>query len=314
MSRMGGYGTTIELTCDYCGKKWVVKYGLRKRRFCSNKCRGKAQYEEQKDTNSFYNNNISWIRGKTFEEVYGEEKAMNLKENLRSSKLGDKNPSKRKDVKDKISATFKKKRENGWVSPLKGRTHTEEQNKETSRTTKIAMNRPEVREKIKNANVGEKLKKWHSIPENKRKFLEIFNNSETREKMRKSHVLALSSGKYKNKKDTGIEKFVESILIENGFVENKDYFKQVPFPEDKPRYALDFYLPVYRLNIEAMGCWWHKCEECGYGPKRERDKKRVDFITKRGINVYNIWEHQMKNYKAEDFKSFLINFYIPSYF
>jgi very-short-patch-repair endonuclease len=304
----------VKLKCQFCNKIFIVKYGLRHRKFCSNKCRGKAQYELQRNTNSCYNGSHSWIKGKTFEDVYGIEKANEIKEILRQSKIGNNNPAKRKEVKEKISKAFEKKRDEGWVSPLRGRKHTEEQNKETSRTTKIAMNKPEMREKLAKVDMSNKMKEWHSVPENKEKFLKAFQKEETREKMRNSHSRAIAAGKYKNKKDTNIEKFIEGILIQNGWIEEVDYFKQFAFPVENPKYVLDFYVPAFRLGIEAMGCWWHKCEKCGYGPLREQDKKRTEFITSNGINIYNIWGHDIKKYTILDFRYFLIEILIPNVF
>ena len=52
-------------------------------------------------------------KGKTLEEMYGPEKAKQIREKLSKSKIGDKNPTKRQDVKDKISETAKKNFENG---------------------------------------------------------------------------------------------------------------------------------------------------------------------------------------------------------
>jgi len=41
-------------------------------------------------------------KGKTFEDLYGVEKSIELKKKLREDKLGDKNPSKRKEIKDRL--------------------------------------------------------------------------------------------------------------------------------------------------------------------------------------------------------------------
>ena len=44
--------------------------------------------------------------GKTYEEIYGKEKARELKKIISKNAMGDKNPSKRKEVKEKISHTL----------------------------------------------------------------------------------------------------------------------------------------------------------------------------------------------------------------
>lgn len=52
-------------------------------------------------------------KGKTLEEIYGIEKARQIKEKLSKSKIGDKNPTKKQEVKDKISKTAKENFKNG---------------------------------------------------------------------------------------------------------------------------------------------------------------------------------------------------------
>ena len=52
-------------------------------------------------------------KGKTLEEIYGIEKARQIKEKLSKSKISDKNPTKKREVKDKISKTAKENFKNG---------------------------------------------------------------------------------------------------------------------------------------------------------------------------------------------------------
>jgi hypothetical protein len=302
----------VELTCIHCGKKWTVSYGLRHRKFCSNQCRGKFQYDEGiKNKNNkllkYIEENGSFKKGKTHVELYGKKRAEEIKNILSESKKGEKNPAKRIEVRKKISKTHKKRVDNGWESPMKGSKFSDERKKQMGEITKEVMSRPEVKEKIKKASSlkSEKMKKWHK--ENKDLFIKTMNKSETKQKMRESHIKAMRDGKYSNKKDTDIELFIEKLLIQNGWEENKDYFKQYPFPEKNPKYLLDFYLPDFKLNIEGMGCYWHKCSKCGYGPSREVDRKRIKVVNDNGINVLNLWSHSMKTYTFKDFRSFIVN-------
>ena len=53
------------------------------------------------------------IKNKKLDEIYGEEKANDIKKALSEQKLGDKNPSKNDEVKEKISNTVKKQYEDG---------------------------------------------------------------------------------------------------------------------------------------------------------------------------------------------------------
>ena len=52
-------------------------------------------------------------KGKTLEEMYGKEKALEIKKKLSEQKRGNKNPAKRQEVKNKISKTAKENFKNG---------------------------------------------------------------------------------------------------------------------------------------------------------------------------------------------------------
>jgi len=302
MPRPEGYGTKVELTCCECGKKWQVNFGLRHRQYCSNHCRGKDDYKNKK----LKNKEIKPFsrKGITNIELYGEEKAQQISYKLSESKKGNQNPAKRESVKKKISDTFKMKAEEGWESPLKDKKLSKKRKEEISRITKKAMSRPDVKEKMnqKYKENSLKMKKYHA--ENKEKVLEYMNNPKTKEKMRVSHIFAMKNGKYSNFKNTNIEIFVEKLLNDCNFKLNKDYLKQHPFPEGKPKYVLDFYMPEHNLAIEAMGCYWHKCFRCGHGNGRGKDRERIKFLNNNGVNLLNLWEHDIKNYTAADFKLF----------
>ena len=184
------------------------------------------------------NHNV-W-KGKTHIEMFGKERAEEIRKILSESKMGDKNPAKRKEVKDKISSTFKKKADNGWVNSAKGTHYGAPRIQQMRETTKKLWEDSEFRTKMNSIQPqkSSKMIKWHK--DNKEKIIQNLNKPETKEKMRVSHIKAMADGKYSNKKDTDIERFIEALLIKNGWVENIHYFKQYPFPKDKPRYLLDF--------------------------------------------------------------------------
>src|SRR3989344_7565009 len=54
-------------------------------------------------------------RGRTFEELFGPERAARMKELIRAAKIGDNNPAKRDEIRRKIAATSR-----GRPSWLKG--------------------------------------------------------------------------------------------------------------------------------------------------------------------------------------------------
>lgn len=62
------------------------------------------------------------------------------------------------------------------------------------------------------------------------------------------------------------------------------------------RYCVDFLVEGW-LVVEANGCWWHRCKECGYKDeirKRFRDSRRYRSLRSRGYEVVVIWEHDLK--------------------
>jgi len=64
-------------------------------------------------------------------------------------------------------------------------------------------------------------------------------------------------------------------------------------------YIADFCIPSHMIVIEAMGCFWHGCEQCGYNEpwhilKREKEKVRTERIVKKGYSVVALWEHEIR--------------------
>lgn len=59
------------------------------------------------------------------------------------------------------------------------------------------------------------------------------------------------------------------------------------------RFVVDFFVPSRELVIEGYGCYWHKCESCGYGSIRDVDIRRKQTITVAGFDLMIIWEHSM---------------------
>lgn len=66
--------------------------------------------------------------------------------------------------------------------------------------------------------------------------------------------------KWKKHKATSIEKKIEKFLKELGVVYKKEYRIEC-FP-------VDFFIPKYKVVIQADGCYWHFCNcECNEGKK-----------------------------------------------
>lgn len=72
----------------------------------------------------------------------------------------------------------------------------------------------------------------------------------------------------------------------------------------------DFYLPKYRLLIEIDGVYWHgkglKDAELNEQQKntRRNDIEKNKLAALRGYNLLRIWEDEITNYTAENFKNY----------
>lgn len=65
------------------------------------------------------------------------------------------------------------------------------------------------------------------------------------------------------------------------------------------RYYVDFLIESSKIIIEADGCYFHQCEECGYSgekaeKKRAYDKVRESWLTEQGYTVIRIAEHDIR--------------------
>jgi very-short-patch-repair endonuclease len=103
------------------------------------------------------------------------------------------------------------------------------------------------------------------------------HSEETKRKMREKRIENPSS----IFKDTKIELKIEAELIKR----NINYQKQVPLCKVA---VVDFYLPEYRIVIQADGDYWHNLKK-----HKERDKKQDAVLTFNGFNVYRFWEHEI---------------------
>jgi DNA mismatch endonuclease (patch repair protein) len=69
----------------------------------------------------------------------------------------------------------------------------------------------------------------------------------------------------------------------------------------------DIYFARKRIAIFLDGCFWHACPKCGHFPKtrrafwkekfrrnRLRDRRDVRRLTKNGVKVVRIWEHNVR--------------------
>jgi len=106
----------------------------------------------------------------------------------------------------------------------------------------------------------------------------------TKQKMREWRI-ANPNRKFK---DTKIELKIEEELRKRGI----NYEKQVPLCKIA---IVDFYLPEYRIVIQADGCYWHGClcRSDSIKDHCDKDKKQDLVLTFNGFNVYRFWEHEI---------------------
>ena len=139
-------------------------------------------------------------------------------------------------------------------SGMRGKYHTEEWKKQRREFNKINGIKPPVNIKrgFKHSEESKnKNKKWH-INNPNRKF-----------------------------KDTSIELKIEAELKRR----NINYQKQIPLCNVA---IVDFYLPEYRIVIQADGDYWHNRQGA-----KEKDEKQNKVLIFNGFNVYRFWEHEI---------------------
>lgn len=106
---------------------------------------------------------------------------------------------------------------------------------------------------------------------------------ETRNKMRESNL----ANPNRVFRDTKIELAIEAELIKR----NINYQKQVPLCKIA---IVDFYLPEYRIVIQADGDYWHNLPD-----RKERDSQQDAVLTFNGFNVHRFWEHEINESVAK---------------
>jgi len=169
--------------------------------------------------------------------------------------------------------------------------------KQHIKAVKIALNKPEIKEKTKKA-----IKIAMNKPEIKEKHKKSFNRPEVKEKMRKSHIGKKLSEKTKEKLrfaqikkmkeqydnktikwcNTDIEILMYEGLLSEGYIIAKQYYiDDIGF--------VDFYLLEYNIIIECDGEYWHN-----YPYGTNNDKKRDKKLKKLGYNLLRFWGNEIK--------------------
>lgn len=96
-------------------------------------------------------------------------------------------------------------------------------------------------------------------------------------------------------KDTSIELKIEEELKKR----NINYQKQIPLCKVA---IVDFYLPEYKIIIQADGDYWHNLPK-----QKEKDKRQDSILSFNGFNVYRFWEHEINKSVSNCIDSILWN-------
>ena len=217
-----------------------------------------------------YKKRIPWNKGKI--GVYSKDIRLRISQSLKGRKL-----------------TEEHKRKIGFAS--KGRKHTIESRKKISFAKK---GKPQTAKQVE----INRLSHLGQAAWNKGKKLSL----ESREKMklgqlnRKLNYGYINSPQARKKrleaisqrgsfKETSIEFKVYNELKRTGFLFEKQKLINGKF-------LVDAFIPSLNFVIEADGCYWHKCEKCGYNG-RKLDKSRNAYLTACGYKIVRIPEHEI---------------------
>jgi G:T-mismatch repair DNA endonuclease (very short patch repair protein) len=186
--------------------------------------------------------------------------------------------------------------------------------------TKEALQRPETKARMSAAQKGKVVSakvrsrasevhkgKFVSVETRKKLSQRILSES-TRITMSKSQSLRWER-KSEEEKTAQIERIrISSLKITNSWIE-KVYAQKldeasIVYESQKHIgwYNVDFYIPSENKVVEINGCYWHACPQCqqngksvveNYEQKREQDKKRYEYLKRKGYIVEIVWEHDL---------------------
>ena len=224
--------------------------------------------------------NEDWKIGKTYEELYGKERAKEMKEQ-RSKKTKEnhlngvyKESHKKtsKSLKGKKFTLEHRKKLSAWQI---GKIVSEKTKQKQSEARKLRreslgyLNSPETRKKISNTLKG------HYVSE------------ETKKKIKDKRALQITP-----LKDTTIEVKIQNFLKLLGI----EFFTHQRI-NIKHSYQCDILIPSMNLVIECDGDYWHK-----YPTGKDIDSIRTKELIQKGFKVLRLWEIEIKNIGLEEFK------------
>jgi very-short-patch-repair endonuclease len=267
------------IKCMICGNNFkVIKSS--KRKYCSKNCSNKMNIGKKYSNERRKNISLA-LRGRPVSYEKAEKNRMNLL--LASKAIGDIRRNKTyeeiygaeraKEIKDKM-----KKNHVNPCPDKKGKTMEEYYGKEKANRIKKKISKKVIAKQ--NGALPDKCFKKGHVPWNKGKsYEEHFGKEELKKRMKKWRQL-MDRKVVVPKKDSKPELLMQKILRKL----NIDFIKHKPI-NIKHNYQCDLFVPKYNLIIEIDGIYWHN-----YPYGRKIDKIRTNELISAGYKVLRFWE------------------------
>jgi DNA mismatch endonuclease (patch repair protein) len=247
-------------------------------------------------------------KGKTYEEIFGIEKAKEIKIKQSKSSIGKiKSKESRLKMSKSKKILFKKGKLSPWNKGLNKNT-----DKRVLRYASVLK-----KEYDKNPNIKCGFKKGHEYLgggkfEIGNEYYKLRKKTLKGRKLSEEHKRKISEYRNKQvlpKKDTTIEIKIQNLLS----ALHLEFFTHKYISEIQHRYQCDIFLPeqigiTQKTIMECDGCFFHCCPICkkeGYpwtGKTRQKDKDRTKELIEAGYRVIRLWEHEIKTITLEELK------------
>jgi len=221
-----------------------------------------------------------FLRGKSWEERYGENRAQDIKNTLSKSQKG-----KHKKNREKHSNNCRIAQKKRW------------KNSEYYKTQRAAINNVFSSDKYRKERSKLQKEKWEE-PEYRAAAIES----------RKKFIVPF--------KDTSIEVRIQNYLK----LLHIEFITHYYVSDIDDSYRCDIFIPTQdgiakKTVIECDGCYWHFCPICNINKKAsdwqtvqiKRDKNRTKELMAKGFRVIRLWEHYIRKMELKDLKNMLIN-------
>ena len=208
-----------------------------------------------------------------YDPVY-KQRVQERNKKVSISKIGDRNPMKRPDLRLKASIRMKERKLIGDLNPSRGA----EVRAKISRALQGHTFSPEVREKIRKTLTGKLVGELNP-------FYGKHHTNKVKEKSRIRAINMIASGLLSNRRTT-IELKIRKELMQTGF----KFDEQFPLEEIT---VADFYLPEYGIVIYCDGDYWHKGEWAKKYNVTRKDNWQTKVLESRGYKVFRFNETEI---------------------